>query len=157
MHKPHPTKPQAKNTPAARHKARRFAMQGLYEWQLSGNPPFEIEARYRVENAMHKVDLAYFHELLHQVAYRVTELDAAFEPFLDRKASQLDPVERNILRMGSYELIHHMEIPYRIIINEAVELAKDFGATDSFKFVNGILDELAKKVRHVEKQAEQQA
>lgn len=155
MQKPHPSKPQAGSTPAARHKARRFALQGLYEWQLSGNPPFEIEARYRVENAMHKVDLAYFHELLHRVVALVGTLDAAFEPFLDRKATQLDPVERNILRMGSYELIHHIEIPYRIILNEAVELAKDFGATDSYKYVNGILDQLANQVRQAEKQSQQ--
>lgn len=147
-------KPQAKNTPAARHKARRFALQGLYEWQLSGNQPFEIEARYRVENAMHKVDLAYFHELLHQVVARNRDLDAAFEPFLDRKMEQLDPVERNVLRIGSYELIHHIEIPYKIILNEAVELAKDFGATDSYKYVNSILDELAKIVRQAEKQVQ---
>ncbi|WP_297927347.1 transcription antitermination factor NusB [uncultured Agitococcus sp.] len=150
----HPNKPQAKNTPAARHKARRFALQGLYEWQLSGNQPFEIEARYRVENAMHKVDLAYFHELLHQVVAKNRELDNAFEPFLDRKMQQLDPVERNILRIGSYELIHHIEIPYKIILNEAVELAKDFGATDSYKYVNSILDELAKTVRKAEKQVQ---
>lgn len=147
-------KPQAKNTPAARHKARRFALQGLYEWQLSGNQPFEIEARYRVENAMHKVDLAYFHELLHQVVARNRDLDAAFEPFLDRKMEQLDPVERNVLRIGSYELIHHIEIPYKIILNEAVELAKDFGATDSYKYVNSILDELAKIVCQAEKQVQ---
>lgn len=150
----HPNKPQAKNTPAARHKARRFALQGLYEWQLSGNQPFEIEARYRIENAMHKVDLAYFHELLHQVVAKNRELDNAFESFLDRKMQQLDPVERNILRIGSYELIHHIEIPYKIILNEAVELAKDFGATDSYKYVNSILDELAKTVRKAEKQAQ---
>ena len=150
----HPNKPQAKNTPAARHKARRFALQGLYEWQLSGNQPFEIEARYRVENAMHKVDLAYFHELLHQVVAKNRELDNAFEPFLDRKMQQLDPVEHNILRIGSYELIHHIEIPYKIILNEAVELAKDFGATDSYKYVNSILDELAKTVRKAEKQVQ---
>jgi N utilization substance protein B len=150
----HPNKPQAKNTPAARHKARRFALQGLYEWQLSGNQPFEIEARYRIENAMHKVDLAYFHELLHQVVAKNRELDNAFELFLDRKMQQLDPVERNILRIGSYELIHHIEIPYKIILNEAVELAKDFGATDSYKYVNSILDELAKTVRKAEKQAQ---
>ncbi|PTQ87538.1 transcription antitermination factor NusB [Agitococcus lubricus] len=147
-------KAQAKNTPAARHKARKFALQGLYEWQLSGNPPFEIEARYRVENAMHKVDLAYFHELLHQVVGRVHELDPVFEPLLDRKLQQLDPIERNIIRMGCYELKHHIEIPYRVVLNEAVELAKEFGATDSYKFVNSILDEVAKSVRSVERQAE---
>ena len=121
---------------------------------MSHNPVHEIEARTCVENAMHKVDLAYFHELLHQVVAKNRELDNAFEPFLDRKMQQLDPVERNILRIGSYELIHHIEIPYKIILNEAVELAKDFGATDSYKYVNSILDELAKTVRKAEKQVQ---
>ena len=144
---------QQANTPAARRKARRFAMQGLYEWQLSGNAPFEIEARYRVENAMHKVDLAYFHELLHQVVRRVDELDEAYKPFLDRQMSQIDPVERSILRLGSYELLHPPEVPYKVVLNEAVELAKDFGATDSYKYVNGVLDELSKTARQAERQA----
>jgi N utilization substance protein B len=144
---------QQANTPASRHKARRFALQGLYEWQLSGNPTFEIEARYRVENAMHKVDLAYFHELLQQASVRAATLDEVYEPFLDRKMTQLDPVERNILRIGCYELLHHIEIPYRVVLNEAVELAKDFGATDSYKYVNSILDEVSKKARLAERQA----
>lgn len=143
---------QQANTPAARRKARRFALQGVYEWQLSGNAPYEIEARYRVENAMHKVDLAYFHELLHQAVSRAAELDAAYEPFLDRPASRIDPVERAILRIGSYELLHHPEVPYKVVLNEAVELAKDFGATDSFKYVNGVLDELSKTARQAERQ-----
>ena len=103
------------NTPAARRKARRFAMQGLYEWQLSGNAPFEIEARYRVENAMHKVDLPYFHELLHQA----------------------------VLMLAAFELVRMPEIPYRVVINEAVELAKTYGGTDGYKYVNGVLDRVA--------------
>jgi N utilization substance protein B len=144
---------QQANTPASRHKARRFALQGLYEWQLSGNPTFEIEARYRVENAMHKVDLAYFHELLQQASSRSSVLDEVYAPFLDRKMAQLDPVERNILRIGCYELLHHIEIPYRVVLNEAVELAKDFGATDSYKYINSILDEVSKKARAAERQA----
>lgn len=142
--------PQAKNTPAARRKARRFALQGLYEAQLSGNPPWEIEARYRVENAMHKVDLQYFHELLLKGVQDAAALEAAFEPYLDRKMDSLDPVERAILRIGAHELLNHPEVPYKVVINEAIELAKDFGATDSFKYVNGVLDELARKVRAVE-------
>ena len=84
---------------------------------------------------------------------RARELDAAYAPFLDRKASRIDPVELSILRIGTYELLHHIEIPYRIILNEAVELAKDFGATDSYKYINSILDELAKTARKAEKEA----
>ena len=157
MQKPVPNAPRAPqqqaNTPASRHKARRFAMQGVYEWQLSGNDPFEIEARYRVENAMHKVDLAYFHELLQQTTRRALELDAVYASFLDRDINQLNPVERSILRIGCYELVHHIEIPYPIVLNESIELAKDFGATDSFKYINSILDEVAKKVRQIERDA----
>ena len=142
---------QQANTPASRHKARRFAMQGVYEWQMSGNDPYEIEARYRVENAMHKVDLAYFHELLQQTTRRALELDAVYDSYLDRKIDQLNPVERSILRIGCYELVHHIEIPFPIVLDEAIELAKEFGATDSYKYINSILDEVAKKVRQVEK------
>ena len=150
MQKPVPNAPRAPrqqaNTPASRHKARRFAMQGVYEWQLSGNDPFEIEARYRV-------DLAYFHELLQQTTRRALELDAVYVSFLDRDINQLNPVERSILRIGCYELVHHIEIPYPIVLDEAIELAKDFGATDSFKYINSILDEVAKKVRQTERNA----
>ena len=120
---------------------------------MSGNDPFEIEARYRVENAMHKVDLAYFHELLQQTTRRALELDAVYVSFLDRDINQLNPVERSILRIGCYELVHHIEIPYPIVLDEAIELAKDFGATDSFKYINSILDEVAKKVRQTERNA----
>ncbi len=136
--------------PAARRKARRFALQGLYEWQMSGNPAFEIEARYRVENAMHKVDLDYFHDLLHGVPPIHTELDELFTPLLDREFSALDPVELAILRIGSFELQHRVDVPYRVVINESIELAKTFGATESHKYINGILDQLAQSLRRHE-------
>jgi N utilization substance protein B len=102
---------------------------------------------------MHKVDLAYFHELLQQTTRRALELDAVYVSFLDRDINQLNPVERSILRIGCYELVHHIEIPYPIVLDEAIELAKDFGATDSFKYINSILDEVAKKVRQTERNA----
>lgn len=137
--------------PAARRKARRFALQALYEWAISGNPMFEIEARYRVENDMHKVDLDYFHELIHEIARRCEAIDQAFLPHLDRKFQELDHVERAILRIGTYELLHRLDVPYRVVINEGIELAKDFGATDSHKYVNGILDEVAKAHRQAER------
>ena len=139
--------------PAARRKARRFAMQALYEWSISGNPMHEIEARYRVENDMHKVDLDYFHELIHEIVKAHEEIDDAFMPHLDRKFHELDPVERAILRIGSYEMLKRIDVPYRVVINEGIELAKDFGATESHKYVNGILDEVAKKHRQLERAA----
>ncbi|WP_068857505.1 transcription antitermination factor NusB [Perlucidibaca aquatica] len=133
--------------PSARRKARRFALQGLYEWQLSGNPSYEIEARYRVENAMHKVDLDYFHELLSRIPTLTETLDALFEPFLDRAFETLDPVELATLRIGTYELKHRLDVPYRVVINEGIELAKTFGASESHKYINGVLDQLAATLR----------
>lgn len=139
--------------PAARRKARRFALQALYEWAISQNAMFEIEARYRVENDMHKVDLEYFHELIHEITKQVEAIDDAFLPHLDRKFHELDHVERAILRIGTYELLHRIDVPYKVVINEGIELAKDFGATESHKYVNGILDEVAKQHRKVERSA----
>ncbi|MES3040246.1 MAG: transcription antitermination factor NusB [Pseudomonadota bacterium] len=133
--------------PSARRKARRFALQGLYEWQLSGNPSYEIEARYRVENAMHKVDLDYFHELLSRIPTLTDTLDALFEPVLDRAFESLDPVELATLRIGVYELKYRLDVPYRVVINEGIELAKTFGATESHKYINGVLDQLAVTLR----------
>ncbi|REH39899.1 NusB antitermination factor [Paraperlucidibaca baekdonensis] len=133
--------------PAARRKARRFALQGLYEWQLSGNPPWEIEARYRVENAMHKVDLDYFHDLLHGVPPESDALDALFTPHLDRDFAALDPVELATLRIGTFELKHRVDVPMRVVINEGIELAKTFGASESHKYINSILDQLARTLR----------
>ncbi len=138
-------------TPSARRKARRFALQGLYEWQLSGNPAHEIEARYRVENAMHKVDLDYFHELLHRIPVEADSLDALFTPHLDRAFGSLDPVELATLRIGTYELKHRLDVPYRVVINEGIELAKTFGASESHKYINGVLDKLAVELRKHER------
>lgn len=140
--------------PAARRKARRFALQGLYEWSLSGNVLNEIETRYKVENDMHKVDLDYFHELLHEIPACTDELDAKLAPCLDRAPEELTPVEHAILRIGAYELIRRVDVPYRVAINEAIELSKLFGANDAHKFINGVLDKLAKDVRAVEVKAD---
>lgn len=109
---------------AAKRKARRFAVQGIYEWQMSRNPVHEIEARTRVENAMHKVDLGYYHELLTQVVAQHETLDTLLVPVLDRELNALDGVELATLRLGAYELRDHLEIPYRVVLDEAIELAK---------------------------------
>ena len=139
-------------TYAAKRNARRFAVQGIYEWQMSHNPVHEIEARTRVENAMHKVDLGYYHELLTQVVANHEALDALLIPVLDRELSALDGVELATLRLGAYELKEHLEIPYRVVLDEAIELAKHFGGADSHKYINGVLDRLATTLRAAEKQ-----
>ncbi|GAA5000966.1 transcription antitermination factor NusB [Acinetobacter puyangensis] len=139
-------------TYAAKRKARRFAVQGIYEWQMSGNPVHEIEARTRSDNAMHKVDIGYYHELLSQIVQQHEELDEILIPALDRELDALDGVELATLRLGAYELKNHLEIPYRVVLDEAIELAKHFGGTDSHKYINGVLDRVAQQLRQAEKQ-----
>lgn len=139
-------------TYAAKRKARRFAVQGIYEWQMSHNPVHEIEARTRADNAMHKVNLGYYHELLTQVVANSASLDELLIPVLDRELTALDGVELATLRLGAYELQEHLEIPYRVVLDEAIELAKHFGGADSHKYINGVLDRLATTLRAAEKQ-----
>lgn len=137
-------------SPSARRKARRFALQALYQWQLAGQPLHEIEAHFRAENDMRKVDVVYFHELLVGVPRRVDEIDALFEPALDRRLQELSQIEKVILRIGTFEMLERLDVPYRVVINEGIELAKVFGAEDSFKYVNGVLDKVARRCRQTE-------
>ncbi len=139
--------------------ARRAAVQGLYQWQVSGRDLRDVEAHLlgdaelleEVGADLRNLEAPYFRELLHGVAGCVGELDQAIGPCLDRPVSQVDPVEQAILRLGAYELLHRLEIPYRVVINEAVELAKTFGAEQSHRFVNGVLDRLAGTARALER------
>ncbi len=136
--------------PAARHNARRYAVQAMYQWHLTGHPIMDIEnefLRYHIEK---KIDLAYFKELVHGIPTNVTELDAEMKPFLNRSMSDIDPVEISILRIATYELTKRPDVPYRVIINEALELTKLFGSVEGYKFVNGLLDKIAKKNRPIE-------
>lgn len=129
-----------------RTRARRRALQALYQWQLAGQDLRDIEAQFQQEMDMSAVDMELFRELLHRVPARADTLDAAFGPLLDRPAEQLDPIERAILRMGTYELEERIDVPYRVVINEAVELAKQFGAEQSHRYINGVLDKVARGV-----------
>jgi N utilization substance protein B len=135
---------------AARRQARSLAMQALYSWHIAGQPLNEIEAQFRVDNDFSTVDGAYFHEILHGVPRQKTEIDAAFLPCLDRALAEVDPVELAILRLSTYEMMNRVDVPYRVVINEGIELAKVFGATDGHKFVNGVLDKLAPRLRAAE-------
>lgn len=134
----------------ARSRARRLAMQGLYEWQLSENAPQDILANYRQEHDLEKIDIEYFQSLLLGVPEQLAVLDQALTPYLSRPLKEIDPIELAILRLATYELLHRQDVPYRVIINEAVELAKTFGAETGHKFVNGILDKVAASVRATE-------
>lgn len=138
---------ESKMSPAARRKARYFALQALYQWQLSGNDLADIEVQYLTDNDMKRVDTPYFRELLHGVPQHLDTLDEKMADILDRPLKELDPIELAVLRIGIYELTYRPDVPYRVVINEALELAKLFGAEDGYKYVNGILDKVAQQLR----------
>ena len=125
-------------------------MQALYQWDLSGSNLSEIEVQFLEDEDFSKADKDYFHELLHQVPARLDEVEQAFTPYLDRPLNELDPVERAVLRMASYELLARLDVPYRVIINESVNLTKKFGAEQAHKYINGVLDQTARRLRAVE-------
>ncbi|XQE68952.1 transcription antitermination factor NusB [Pseudomonas sp. P3C3] len=145
--------PKAKGKIAQRRVARSLAMQALYQWHMAGQSLNEIEAQFRVDNDFSGVDGAYFHDILTGVARQKTELDASFAVFLDIPLEELDPVELAILRLSAWELTSRIDVPYKVVINEGIELAKVFGATDGHKFVNGVLDKLAPVLRAAEVKA----
>ncbi|NVK10507.1 MAG: transcription antitermination factor NusB [Gammaproteobacteria bacterium] len=141
------------STPTARRKARKFLVQALYQWQLTATPAHEIDAQFRVDNDFSKIDGEYFTEVLASVTMSAAQLDSEMAPYLDREVSELDPVSKALLRVGMYEMKKRVDVPYKVVINEAVNLAKTFGATDSFKYVNGVLDKAAKTYRAAETNA----
>jgi len=143
-------KPAYNTLAAARRKARHYGMQALYQWHMAGAPVSDIEAEFRADYDFSHVDLEYFQSLLHGIPACVDELDNALAPMLDRKLTDLDPIEHTLLRMGMYELTRRIDVPYKVVINEEVALAKKFGATDSHKYVNGVLDKAARQLRKVE-------
>jgi transcription antitermination protein NusB len=138
---------------SARRRSRELATQGLYQWLLSGAPAGEIDAQLRGAQGFDKADHEHLDTVLHGVIRENAELSADLVPCLDRPIEQLSPVERAVLLVAAYEFKHHVEIPYRVVINEAVELAKTFGGSDGYKYVNGVLDKLALQLRATEAQA----
>nr|WP_228255848.1 transcription antitermination factor NusB [Pollutimonas thiosulfatoxidans] len=145
------------NSRSARRRAREFALQGVYAWLLRGDAGLqdagEIDAHIRDDDEFREADATWFKTLLHGVLREAPALRERFMPYVDRPLEELSPIEHGILLIGSFELIHHLEVPYKVAINEAVELAKSFGGTDGFKFVNGVLDKMAADVRPAEVQA----
>ncbi len=146
--------PLAKGKIAKRRVARTLAMQALYQWSIAEQSMAAIEAQFRVDNNFDGVDGPYFHDILHGVASQKADLTDKLVPYLDRAVEELDPVELAILRLAAWELSSRVDVPYKVVINEAVELAKVFGATDGHKFVNGVLDKLAPHLRGPEVRAE---
>lgn len=137
---------------SARRRSRELATQGLYQWLLSGSPGGEIDAQLRGAQGFDKADHEHLDALLHGVIRNSDALSADLTPCLDRPIDQLSPVERAVLLVAAYELKNHVDIPYRVVINEAVELAKTFGGADGYKYVNGVLDKLAAQLRLAETQ-----
>ncbi len=133
--------------PSPRRKARELAVQAVYSWQLSQNSVNDIEVNFLTDNSARRFDISYFQQLLRGVTTKVSQLDAAISPHVDRPLEDVDHVEKAILRVAIYELIDCLDVPYRVVINEAIELAKAFAADDSHKFVNGVLDKAVKLLR----------
>ena len=134
----------------ARRRSRRLLVQAIYEWQLSGNDYATVRGAFSDRDDFRKADADYFDVILGAVMRRSEELDGHFSEYLDRAVASLDPVERGILRMATFELLERIEVPWLAIINEATQLAKVFGAQDSYKYVNGVLDRVGRKLRPVE-------
>ncbi len=137
-----------------RHRARRAVLQALYQWQLTQQAPTEIVRQFSADAGLEEADREYFHRLLSEVPQRREALDRHLAPYLDRALAEVDPVERAILRIGAYELEFYPEIPYRVVLDEAIELAKVFGAEHGHRYVNAVLDKLAHELRADEVRAE---
>ena len=135
---------------SARRRSREFALQGLYEWLLGGADAGVVDAHVREQDGFDKCDRAHFDLLLHGTIREAAAIDAVLADHIDRKTELLSPVEHAALMIGAYELMHCIEIPYKVAINEAVELAKSFGGTDGHKYVNGVLDKTAGVLRRIE-------
>jgi len=133
--------------PLMRHKARVRVLQALYEWLIAQNNPNDVELHILTECKSDKIDLHYFKELFHGIVKEIENLDPCFIPYLDRPIKELSPIELLVLRIAVYEFKFRPDIPYRVVINEALELTKKFGSIEGFKYVNGVLDKVAKDIR----------
>jgi transcription antitermination protein NusB len=134
----------------ARTNARKAAVQALYQWQMTGQDLGDIERQFLEEDRLKDVQKTYFYELFHGVPEHLDVIDETLTEFVDRPVDKIDPVERAILRIGVYELLHRLDMPFRVILNEGINLAKHFGADGSHRYVNGILDKVAQKKRTLE-------
>jgi N utilization substance protein B len=136
--------------PAARSRARRRALQAIYAWQMSGQPIAKVIEQFRDEQDMEIADLTYFEDLVRGIDKHCEEIDGELRKFLDREIAQVDPIERGVLRIAAYEMLHRPDIPYRVVINEAIETTKRFGADHGHTYINGVLDKAAATWRAAE-------
>ena len=147
-------KPRKASAKSARSRAREFALQALYQFQVGGNEPQAIDAFTRDLAGFHKADAVHYDALLHGCIAQAAELDALIVPLLDRKLQQISPIEHGVMWIGAYEFQHCLDVPWRVVLNECIELAKEFGGTDGHKYVNAVLNGLAPKLRPVEVDAD---
>jgi N utilization substance protein B len=146
-------RPRADRSARARSLSRKLAMQALYQWQLAGQSASELHSQFAADEGYGDAEEEYFASLVDGVTTSVAALDTRLQLLIDRPLAQLDPVERAVLWIGIFELLHRPDVPYRVVINESVELAKRFGATDGHKFVNAVLDRAARELRSAEQAA----
>lgn len=137
----------------ARGKSRRLAMQAVYQWQMTGDNITDIKQQFFDENNMSQLDAEFFSELVSGVASSISDLDTLLEKYMTRSAESVDPVERSILRLAAYEFVNRFDVPYRVVLNEAVNISKEYCAENSHAFVNAVLDKVAREVRHLEIQS----
>ncbi len=145
--------PSNKGLAKARGKSRRLAMQAIYQWQMTGDNISDIKQQFFDANNMAKLDSAFFSEMVSGVASSISELDPLLEKYMSRTVESVDPVERSILRLATYEFINRLDVPYRVVLNEAVTITKEFCSEKSHTFVNAVLDKVAKEIRHIEVQS----
>ena len=145
--------PADKSLAKARGKSRRLAMQAIYQWQMTGDSITDIKQQFFEENNFSKIDADFFSELVSGVASSISELDPLLEKNMPRSVESVDPVERSILRLATYEFVNRFDVPYRVVLNEAVNITKEYCAENSHAFVNAVLDKVAKEIRHIEVQA----
>lgn len=131
-------------------RARKLALQAMYQWLMSAHDINEIEVQFLSVNNMDKIDVTYFSQLIHQVPKHLQAIEDAFSPFLDRPIETLNPIELTVLRLGTYELMYCPETPYRIVLDEWVTLAREFGSIEGHRYVNGVLNNLGQQIRAIE-------
>jgi transcription antitermination protein NusB len=150
-------KPRKASAKSARSRAREFALQALYQYQVGGNDAAAVDAFTRDLAGFHKADSLHYDSLLHGCVNEAAELDALIVPLLDRKMQEISPIEHGIMWIGAYEFLHCLDVPWRVVLNECIELAKEFGGTDGHKYVNAVLNGLAPKLRPAEVEADKAA
>ena len=140
---------------SSRHLSRRAVVQALYQLEMTQQSRLEIEKYFLSDDSLKKSDTEYFHELIREIPRLAEDIDTHRAPYIDRDIALVDPIERAVLRLATYEMLHHPEIPYRVVLNEAIELSRTFGSENSYRFVNGILDKLGADIRSIEAAAGQ--